>query len=80
MSFSAFARISLATVLLALATGSGVMAQAEFDEPFRPQFHFTPPAWWMNDPNGLELYTIGGDSRLHSLSVWSLAGIWNRTD
>lgn len=24
-----------------------------FDEPYRPQFHFTPVANWMNDPNGL---------------------------
>ena len=23
------------------------------DEPFRPQFHFTPEINWMNDPNGL---------------------------
>ncbi len=24
-----------------------------YDEPFRPQYHFSPEAHWMNDPNGL---------------------------
>ena len=27
-----------------------------YDEPYRPQFHFTPAKNWMNDPNGLVYY------------------------
>ena len=26
---------------------------AQYDEPHRPQFHFSPPSMWMNDPNGM---------------------------
>jgi fructan beta-fructosidase len=26
---------------------------ATYREPYRPQFHFSPPAMWMNDPNGM---------------------------
>jgi fructan beta-fructosidase len=27
-----------------------------YDETYRPQYHYTPPANWMNDPNGMVYY------------------------
>jgi fructan beta-fructosidase len=30
--------------------------QPTYQEPFRPQFHYTPAMNWMNDPNGLVYY------------------------
>ncbi|MGA8153325.1 MAG: glycoside hydrolase family 32 protein [Terriglobales bacterium] len=32
--------------------GRDHMAEGSYDEPYRPQFHFTPARNWMNDPNG----------------------------
>jgi len=34
-----------------------------FQERYRPQYHYTPKINWMNDPNGLDF--------------WSLKSIWN---
>ncbi len=42
----------LITITLLLAV-SIPHAQAPYREQFRPQVHFSPPANWMNDPNGM---------------------------
>lgn len=43
-------------MLLASCTGPLTGAALPYDEPLRPQFHFTPAADWMNDPNGLVFF------------------------
>ncbi|MEJ2006807.1 MAG: glycoside hydrolase family 32 protein [Acidobacteriota bacterium] len=35
---------------------ASLAGNSAYDEPFRPQFHFTPRKNWMNDPNGLVYY------------------------
>jgi fructan beta-fructosidase len=45
-------KIIVALLLVCAITGSTAIAQ-EFKEKYRPQFHFTPKANWMNDPNGM---------------------------
>jgi fructan beta-fructosidase len=39
-----------------LASASVLLGQETYNEPWRPQFHFTPRKNFMNDPNGLVYY------------------------
>jgi fructan beta-fructosidase len=39
--------------LAAVCNSSNTMAQTYINEHYRPQFHFSPKANWMNDPNGM---------------------------
>src|SRR5688572_24942159 len=47
-----FYAVSIALLALMLI-GAPAFGASSYDEPFRPQFHFTPPKNWMNDPNGM---------------------------
>lgn len=55
-------RITKACIILCVvATGLGCVESThqttkEMGEEYRPQFHFTPPSQWMNDPNGMFFY------------------------
>jgi fructan beta-fructosidase len=55
----AFALILVATAGVAQQPGSGLgsgSAQEVYHERWRPQYHFSPKAHWMNDPNGMVFY------------------------
>ncbi len=46
--------IYLASLLLCGLTANS--QPISYKEKYRPQFHFSPPAHWMNDPNGMVYY------------------------
>lgn len=53
--------LSVSCLIFILSCDSKENKQTEeqglkFNEPFRPQYHFSPPSNWMNDPNGMVYY------------------------
>jgi fructan beta-fructosidase len=52
----AFVLLAFAGALFAGYSARALAANRLYDEQFRPQFHFTPPRNWMNDPNGPVYY------------------------
>lgn len=51
-----FNRTRLLLLAVALTTCVSRAPAANFNETWRPQFHFTPTKNWMNDPNGMVFY------------------------
>jgi fructan beta-fructosidase len=47
-------RVWLAAILC--ITSAALFGQDNYDQPWRPQYHFTPPKNFMNDPNGMVFY------------------------
>ena len=43
-------------MVMLLALGGAGWAQDSYDQPWRPQYHFTPSHNFMNDPNGMVFY------------------------
>ncbi len=48
-------KLCFPVLLITLAVMAGIAAEIQkaFDQPFRPQYHFSPREHWTNDPNGL---------------------------
>ncbi|MEG7333476.1 GH32 C-terminal domain-containing protein [Bacillus sp. 0102A] len=48
--------IIMFTLLFTIAFSVEAADSSYYDEDYRPQYHFTPEANWMNDPNGMVYY------------------------
>ena len=46
----------LLAVVIFVGCATHLEAQDRYDQPWRPQYHFTPPKNFMNDPNGMVFY------------------------
>jgi fructan beta-fructosidase len=52
-------KFTLSFIILFIVFKINVLAQnlpPQYSEHHRPQFHFSPPSMWMNDPNGMVYY------------------------
>jgi fructan beta-fructosidase len=49
-------KAAVLSVVVLCAMSVGAVALESFDQPWRPQYHFTPVKNFMNDPNGMVFY------------------------
>ena len=48
--------LSLGLMAVGVLVSPSVAKEPSYDQPWRPQYHFTPPQNFMNDPNGTVFY------------------------
>lgn len=48
--------VTVGLVTIPSTAAAAPAADTGYDEPYRPQFHYTPRQNWMNDPNGPIVY------------------------